>query len=231
MATDTRPAAVQVPPLRHGDRMDVAEFERRWDAMPEVTTAELIDGVVYMTPVSRSHGVTHFDLLTWLGLYRLLTPGVEGADNASVRIRPRNMPQPDGLLRILESHGGRSRVGDGDILEGAAELVAEVSVTTADHDLGAKREVYRRLGVQEYVVWRVEDRAVDWFVLREGVYVPLAPGPDGVFRSEVFPGLWLNPAALIAGDGAALLRTAQEGHGTPEHAAFIRELERRAAAG
>lgn len=231
MATDIRPAAVAVPPLRHGDRMDVAEFERRWDAMPEVKKAELIDGVVYMTPVSAAHGVPHFNFNTWLGLYQLLTPGVEGADNTSVRVGPRNMPQPDTLLRVLESYGGRSRVGPDGLLEGGPELAAEVSVTTTAHDLGAKREVYRRLGVQEYLVWRVEDRAVDWFVLRGGVYVPLAPGPDGVFRSEVFPGLWLNPAALIAGDAAALLRTAQEGHGTPEHAAFIRELERRAAGG
>lgn len=231
MATDIRPPALVVPPLRDGDRMDVAEFERRWGATPEVTKAELIDGVVHMAPVSAAHGVPHFNFNTWLGLYQLRTPGTEGADNTSVRVGPRNMPQPDILLRVLESHGGRSRVGAGGLIEGGPELVAEVSHTTADHDLGAKRDVYRRLGVQEYIVWRVEDRAVDWFVLRGDVYFPLAPGPDGVVRSEVFPGLWLNPAALIAGDAAALLRTAQEGHGSPEHAAFVQELGRRAAGG
>ncbi|MBX9580671.1 MAG: Uma2 family endonuclease [Gemmataceae bacterium] len=91
--------------------------------------------------------------------------------------------------------------------------------------------MYRRLGVPEYIVWRVEDRAVDWFVLREGVYVPLDPGLDGVIRSEVFPGLWLDVAALNAGGGAALLRTAQLGHGRPEHPALLRELQRRAAGG
>lgn len=229
MATDIRTPAVAVPPLRDGDRMDVAEFERRWDAMPEVRNAELIDGVVRMPPaLSVDHGDTHFDLITWLGLYRILTPGVAGSDNASVRFDRRNMPQPDALLRVLESHGGRSRVGPGRILEGPPELVAEVSVTTADYDLGAKRDVYRRLGVPEYIVWRVEDRAVDWFALRGDVYFPLDPGPDGVIRSAVFPGLWLHPAALVAGDAAALLRTAQEGHGTPEHGAFVAELRRRA---
>jgi Uma2 family endonuclease len=227
MATDVRMPATGVPPLRDGDRLSRAEFERRWDATPEVKEAELIDGVVHMPPLSRHHGTPHFSLIGWLCMYQMLTPGTEGADNASVRFDDLNMPQPDALLRILESHGGRSRVSADGYFEGGPELIAEVSRTTADEDLGAKREVYRRHKVPEYIVWRVADKALDWYVLRGEYYLNLDPGPDGVLRSEVFPGLWLDPAALIRGDSARVLAVAQLGHGSPEHTAFVAGLRRR----
>jgi Uma2 family endonuclease len=228
MATDVRIPVVEVPPLQDGDRLSRIEFERRWDAMPEVKEAELIDGVVYMPALSRRHGTPHFGLITWLGMYQMLTPGTEGADNASVRFDDQNMPQPDALLRILESHGGnRCRATADGYLEGGPELIVEVSLTTADDDLGPKREVYRRHKVAEYIVWRVADRAVDWFILRGDYYFPLAPGADGIIRSEVFPGLWLDPAALIRGDAARVLTVAQLGHGSPEHNAFSAELRQR----
>ncbi len=47
-------------------------------------------------------------------------------------------------------------------------------------------------------------------------------------KGEVFPGLWLDAAALINGDSARVLTAAQLGHGSPEHTAFIAELRRRA---
>jgi hypothetical protein len=65
---------------------------------------------------------------------------------------------------------------------------------------------------------------VDWFVLRESVYQPLTPDEAGVLRSEVFPGLWLQPAALWSGDLASLLATLQQGLASPEHAAYVERL-------
>ena len=228
MATDINVLGVEVPPLQAGDRLTLAEFERRWDGMPEVVKAELIDGVVYMPPaLSIDHGAPHFDLITWLGYYRMLTPGVGGADNASVRFGGDNMPQPDALLHILESHGGRCKVTADRYLEGAPELIAEIASSTTKIDMGVKRELYRRFGVREYIVWRVAERAVDWFTLRNGHYFPLDSDPEGVIRSEVFPGLWLDPAALVTGNAAKLLSVAQQGHGSPEHCSFIAELQRR----
>lgn len=223
MATDVREPATAVPLLRHGDRLTRAEFERRWAAMPDLKHAELLDGRVYlMAPVSRSHGNPHFDLIKWLGLYEVLTAGVEGADNTSLRLDDDNMPQPDALLRVTRA--GRSTVDDDDMYSGPPELVAEVARSSAGYDLGEKKGLYRAKGVQEYVVWRVDAGAVDWFALRPTGYEPLPVGADGIVRSEVFPGLWLDPAALVAGDKAALLRAAQLGHGSPEHAAFVRRL-------
>lgn len=223
MATDVREPATGVPPLRHGDTLTRAEFERRWDAMPDLKRAELINGRVYlMPPVSREHGEFHFDLIAWLGMYRMLTPGTAGADNASVRFDDENMPQPDALLRVVQ--GGSSRVDADDILSGPPELVAEVARSSAGYDLGEKKTLYRERGVREYIVWRVGAGAVDWFALRPTGYELLPVGTDGVVRSEVFPGLWLDPAALVSGNGPALLRAAQLGHGSPEHAAFVRRL-------
>src|SRR5262245_22343202 len=88
---------VDVPPLRAGDRLSRGEFERRYEAMPEVNKAELIEGVVYMpSPTSlNEHGGPHFDLIGWLALYRAFTPGVQGGDSTTVRLDEDNEPQSD----------------------------------------------------------------------------------------------------------------------------------------
>jgi hypothetical protein len=88
--------------------------------------------------------------------------------------------------------------------------------------------VYRRNQVSEYVVWRVYDEAIDWFVYRAGEFVSAEPDPaDGLFKSTAFPGLWLDPAALIRRDLAAVLAALTRGLASPEHAAFVRQLAAR----
>ncbi|HSI34276.1 MAG TPA: Uma2 family endonuclease, partial [Tepidisphaeraceae bacterium] len=96
------------------------------------------------------------------------------------------------------------------------------------YDLHAKLNVYRRHGVREYVVWRTADRAIDYFALRDGAFVPLAAGAGGVFKSVVFPGLWLDSRALIGGNPAKVLATLQKGIKSKAHAAFVAGLRKRA---
>lgn len=233
-----RPA---IPPLRNGDRLTADEFERRYDAMPHLKKAELIEGVVYIpspdfypaegtptdmaSPVSfRRHARPHFRLINWLGHYGELTPGVEGGDNGSLRLDTGNMPQPDAFLLVLPECGGQARISADDFVEGAPELVAEVAYSSVSYDLHAKLNAYQRNGVREYVIWRVEEAAIDWFVLRDGRYEPLPAGADGRLRSEVFPGLWLDAAALIGGDMATVFRVVQAGLASPEHLAFAGRL-------
>ena len=218
------------PPLENGDRPTRTEFERRYDAMPEVKKAELIDGVVFMgSPVGlRRHPEPHFNLIGWLARSSADTPGHLGGDNGSIRLDFDNMPQPDILLMIRPENGGQVRVGEDDIAEGAPELVIEVASGSVSHDLHAKLDVYRRNGAREYLVWRVRDRAFDWFALREGRIDRITPGPDGSLRSEVFPGLWLDPEALIRGDLPAAFEAVGRGLATPEHAAFVERLARAA---
>jgi Uma2 family endonuclease len=225
--TDTRSASPPkgIPVLRAGDHLTASEFERRYQAMPPHLKAELIEGVVYMpSPVStEDHGDPHFDLIGWLGHYRTYTPGVRGGDNATIRLDADNVPQPDAHLRILPECGGRTSL-EGGYLRGAPELLAEVSASSASYDLHEKLNAYRRNGVQEYLVWRVEDQAVDWFVLHEGRFAPLPLTPDGLYKSRVFPGLWLDPAALVRGDMVQVLHVLDLGLASPEHAEFKKQL-------
>jgi Uma2 family endonuclease len=224
----TKPDIVaRVPPLQPGDRLTRNEFERRYEAMPDVTKAELIEGVVYMpSPMSaEEHGEPHFDFVTWLGVYRAHTPGLRGGDNSTLRLDMDNEPQPDAYLRLLPECGGQSRLVEG-YVEGAPELITEIAASSVSYDLHDKLNAYRRNRVLEYVVWRVWDREIDWFVWQDGRY-ERAAADDGIFKSRVFPGLWLDGAAAIRGDMARVLEVLQQGLSTSEHASFVEKIRNR----
>lgn len=216
-----------LPPLQNGDRLTAEEFERRYDAMPDLRKAELINGVVYMaSPVSfEAHAVPHFDFIGWLGLYRMATLGIRGGDNSTLRLPLRNRPQPDACLIILPQFGGQVRIDRDGYIVGGPEFAGEIAATSANYDLHDKLEVYRANDVQEYVVWRVFDRVIDWFILRNGQYERLPLSPSGIYQSEVLPGLWLDPAALITGDMARVAQVVQQGIASAEHAAFLVRLQ------
>lgn len=221
----SRPA---IPPLQNGDRLSGDEFERRYDATPNLKKAELIDGVVYMPPPPVSdeyHGSPHFDIIGWLAVYRAATPGVRGGDNSTLRMDLNNKPQPDAYLRILTECGGQSRIDQDGYVAGAPELITEVAGSSVSYDLHVKLNLYQEQGVKEYLVWRVFDNAIDWMILRGGRYEPL-PLKDAIYKSEIFPGLWLDPAAMLNGDVASVMQTLQKGLATPEHQAFLARLQK-----
>src|SRR5437667_6382234 len=117
----TNPSAPEegIPPLETGDRLSRAEFERRYDAMPRLKKAELIEGVVYVpSPVRlRRHGRPRAHLIHWLVDYEAATTGVIVADNTSVRLDLKNEPQPDAVLLIEPDHGGQARISADDYVE------------------------------------------------------------------------------------------------------------------
>jgi hypothetical protein len=232
--TTQTPAARPVPtvtlPLEPGDHLSAEEFERRFDAMPGLKKAELIEGVVYTpSPVQIGvHGEPDQDIAGWLCVYKAFTPGTQGGSNATVRLDKRNRPQPDSLLRILPEYGGRTTTVD-DYVVGGPELNTEVAASSASYDLHVKFEAFWRNGVQEYVVWRVLDRAVDWFVRGAEQYERLVVD-DGIYKSRIFPGLWLDAQAIIEGDMARVFAALQQGLESPEHKAFCEELQRRRGA-
>ena len=219
----------QVPALCTGDRLTRAEFERRYSAMPNVKKAELIEGVVYMPPpvTHKNHGRPHLLMNLWVGGYWCATPGTDAGDNSTVRLDWENEPQPDIMLRILPQFGGKSR-DDEEYIGGPPELIVEIAASSASYDLHDKLRAYQRNGVCEYLVWRVLESAIDWFVLREGRFERLPLSEAGHYHSETFPGLWLDPAAVLRGDFAQVTAVLQQGLASPEHAAFIAKL---AAAG
>lgn len=225
-------AVAAIPPLEAGDRLTRSEFERRYKAMPHINKAELIEGVVYMpSPVRfRKHGEPHQNTVTVLGTYAAYTPGVRAGDNATVRLDGDNEPQPDISLLIDPQCGGRTRISEDDYLEGGPELVVEIASSTASYDLHDKFKAYRRNGVQEYIVWRVDDGEIDWFRLEAEVYVRMQPDARGIIRSQLFPGLWLNIWALLDEQLDKALADLQKGLKGKEHAAFVKRLAKKTAA-
>jgi len=221
----------RIPPLENGDHLTATEFLRRYEAMPEVKKAELINGIVHMASPLRAdqHGDPDFLMQSRLGAYAMRTPGVTGSSNATVRLGPDDVPQPDISLRLLPECGGRSRVGPDGLLYGAPELVIEIAASSVSIDTREKFHAYRRSGVQEYIVWRVEDEAVDWWHLVDDDYLPLPASDDGILRSRLFPGLWLNPDALLNEDGARLLETLHAGMESEEYKTFAASLKERMA--
>jgi Uma2 family endonuclease len=220
------PTIRKMPILESGDRLSRAEFERRYQALPQIKKAELIEGVVYVaSPVRiKQHGEPHGDIITWLGLYKVATPGVMLGDNPTVRLDFDNEPQPDALLRIDETKGGQSRISADDYLEGAPELIVEIAASSASYDLYDKLRAYRRNGVREYLVWLTQEQAFRWYVLQEGEYVQQQPDGLGVLRSQVFPGLQLAVEALLAGEMQRVLVVLQEGIDSEMHQRFVARL-------
>ena len=228
LATSTvQPSTQRIPPLQNGDHLTREEFERRFDATPGLKKAELIEGVVYMPPPvsARGHSRPHVEIATWIGTYSAATPGTFAGDSGSIRMDLDNMPQPDVYLFIPPPHGTQARIGGDDYVEGAPELVIEVSASSASYDLHEKLRVYRRNGVREYIVWRTFDKALDYFVLRASEYVRHGADEQGRYKSEVFPGLWLDSVNLLNSDLASVLKYVQEGIVSPEHTRFVSSLQ------
>ena len=201
-------------PLQEGDRLTLDEFLRRWEAMPDLYRAELIDGVVSMpSPITKTHSRYQWLLNGWLNHYETLVPGCAGLASGTWLMSTNSAPQPD-LAFILEPEAGGQSGQTGNYSSGAPELVIEVSHTTSAKDKGAKLRLYERSGVREYVTVRPAVQEIVWRELVDGCYRQIPLDSDGLLRSRVFPGLWLDPAALWAQDAASLAAAVQRGIAT-----------------
>jgi Uma2 family endonuclease len=194
--------------------------------MPEDVRAELIGGVVYMSsPLRARHGRAGSDLTWWLGNYRVTTPGTDSVGHATHILGRNSELQPDGCLFILPEFGGQVREDDDGYFTGAPELVAEISASTESIDLHAKKTDYEKAGVREYVVAALRRETVFWFVRRRGKFKEIGPDADGIYRAQVFPGLWLDPVALVRRNTKRLQAVLEQGLAAPEHAAFVSKLK------
>jgi hypothetical protein len=216
----------QVPPLHHGDSLTREEFLRRWEANPEIQNAELIGGIVYMSsPVSVEHGDRDSHVGGWLWYYSTFTPGTASGHNTTSFLLD-DTAQPDLNLRILPEYGGGSWV-DGKFLHGVPELLAEICASSAAYDLHVKLDLYEAAKVPEYLAVVLYEKEIRWHSYVDGAYQLVPPDADGIWRSLVFPGLWLDGAALLRGDMPRVLATLQEGLKSPAHEALVADLRRR----
>ena len=216
---------IATPSLETGDNLSRDEFLAIWEQLPDIKFAELIGGIVYMpSPLRKEHARGDRRILAWLGVYEAHTPGCDGGANVTSLIGE-DCPQPDNYLAILEEYGGASW-GE-KYLEGAPELIAETSFSSASIDLHQKFELYEKAGVQEYLVVLLKKKEIRWHRLVKGKYKKMSADTGGILRSRIFPGLWLDGKAFFANDMAKVLATLQEGLASPEHERFIAELARR----
>jgi hypothetical protein len=225
IARRSKPIIEEVPPLANGDHLDQKTFHERYEAMPSHVRAELIGGIVFMSsPQKKPHGRHHLRFSRWLDEYEEATPGTEAYVNSTDILGPDSEPQPDGCLLIVPECGGQTWDDEKGFINGAPEWIGEISDSTESIDLSRKKLIYEKAGVREYMVAALRSREVFWFVRRRGKFKELVREADGSFRSEVFPGLWLDPAALLRRDRKGMLAVLRRGLASPEHAAFVAKL-------
>jgi hypothetical protein len=227
LANGSATTTLEPPPLRNGDKLTRAEFLARWEQHPGIKFAELIGGIVHMpSPLSFLHGVTDHNVALWLATYRVHTPGTESGSNVTTLMQGDETPQPDDFLRISPEYGGRSR-NAGLYIAGSPEHLTEISVTSVSIDMTQKFDLYERMGVLEYVAILMYEKEIRWHRLTAKGYKLVAPSEKMIWKSKIFPGLWLDGKAMLANDGAKVLATLRKGLRSPEHAAFVKKLAKR----
>jgi Uma2 family endonuclease len=210
----------EAQPLITGIRLSREEFLRRWESLPELKKAELIEGIVFVpSPVGRRHSFFDTKLSAWLFLYAAHTPWTEAGSDATCDLIG-SMPQPDSFLLIL----GGNETHEKKFVDVAPELVVEICDTSTDYDYGPKLDLYRRAGVKEYITVDTMHGWLVWRILIDGDYKHLAAGDEGVLRSPTFPGLWLNPEHVWLADSIPMIELLQQGIASPEHSAFVQSL-------
>jgi Uma2 family endonuclease len=230
MATAKPLRSKRLPPLENGDRLDQPTFHARYQAMPEDCRAELIGGIVYMpSPQKIPHSKAQQLVVRWLDEYAEVTPGTEALLNNTQILGPDSEPEPDACLFVAPECGGRVYADKDDYLHGAPELIVEVSSSTESIDLHRKKQDYQEAGVGEYVVLALRTQQVFWFLRKRGKYREVPLPADGIFRSRMFPGLWLDAEAMLRCHRPGVLAVLRQGVATPEHAAFVAKLQKNAA--
>jgi hypothetical protein len=225
MSTVQRPERKTLPPLENGQHLDQPTFHERYEAMPPESRAELVGGVVYMpSPMRFDHGSWTRMVSGWLDRYERFTPGIQGADGATVKLYSDGELQPACFLFIPSALGGQSAVDAEGYITGAPEFVAEIARSSRHFDLGKKKADYERAGVLEYLVVELDPDRIHWFMRRHNRFVSVRPGPDGIYRSKVFLGLWLDPAALFSLDRVRRDEVLEQGIESAAHQAFVAKL-------
>ena len=220
----------ELPPLQNGDHLDQPTFHARYQAMPGHVRAELIGGIVFMaSPVRKPHRRHNGLVVWWLYEYEAATPAVEALDSGTTILGEDSEPEPDASLHLLPQFGGLTQEDERGYVIGAPELVVEVAHATEAIDLHRKKADYEQAGISEYLVLLLWSHEVRWFYLDAGRFQQLQPDADGILRSRRFPGLWLDPTALLNKDQARLREVLQAGLASPEHAAWLAQLSQQAA--
>jgi hypothetical protein len=130
----------RILPLANGDRLTVAEFERRSTAIPKNVKAELIEGMVNMASPLRHdvHALPHGLLAGWITYYFAKTPGLLSfGDSGTVRLDNDNELQPDLYLLLPPHAGGRAMIDADGYIAGPPAMVCEIAAPSVSIDLSS----------------------------------------------------------------------------------------------
>ena len=182
--------------LAQDDESGIAmSYDEFLDWADEDTLAEWVNGKVVMTsPASLRHQL----IAQFLG--RVLAGYVEVDRLGIIVSAPFQMKleqsgrEPD-VFFLAEAHRNRLHAT---YLDGPADLVIEIlPPERVGRDRGEKFYEYEQAGIPEY--WLIDDatqRAEFYQLDARGRYQLVAPGDDGVYRSKILPGFWLEVAWL-----------------------------------
>jgi Uma2 family endonuclease len=162
----------------------------------EVVTAEgakadLIDGIIYMTPPENLDANDLFFLLS--GVIRDYCEhfglGKVVGSRVAFKLNKKNGPEPD-LAVVLSQHADRLKKAH---VAGPADFVLEiVSPESVDRDYVKKRKQYEKFGFTEY--WIVDEDMRKVTLLRlDGDKYREVKVSKGILASKVLPGFWLRP--------------------------------------
>ena len=207
--------------------MDQKTFHELYKQTPDGFKAELIGGIVFMASPTKfeGHGDPHSLMNGWLFNYRARTRGIRLGDNATNILDEANEPQPDLTMFLRPEAGGQCTINDEDYVVGPAELLVEVANSSVSIDRHAKFHNYERAGVLEYLIVIVQSQEIEWYSLVKGSYVLIESDADGILKSRIFPGLWLDPEAVFEEEPTRLLEVLNEGLASDEHTKFVKKLE------
>ena len=184
------------------------------------------------SPVRNSHNEATSLVVWWLVTYTASTPGGRVAARTARAPGFGQRGPPDALLRLVaDSRWRYAHMSRGEpYRRPAPELVAGWRSVALRYDVRVKRRIYRRNGVREYLIWRVEDRVIDWFYLTRMTTSPCRLIRKGSCEAA-FPGLWLAVQALLEGDLATVLAALQNGLQSAGHIAFVKQLQQELSGG
>lgn len=165
-------------------------FASLFDVIPEDCKADVIDGVVYLSPPQT---IEENDLVSWLCIalgtfVEELHLGLVTINKVAYRLDDANGPEPD-VAFIRAQRGDVIRRA---YVDGPPDLAVEiVSPESVDRDYELKRRLYERFGVGEYWIIDPDESTALFLILESGAYVEASL--DGtIFHSRVLPGLTLD---------------------------------------
>jgi Uma2 family endonuclease len=171
---------------------EMMTYEQFLEWLDEDTHAEWVHGeVVFMSPIDDQHQDLAGFLLTSIRIFAEANRlGVVRHEPTQMKTSPDLPGRAPDILFVANAHLSRLKKT---YVDGPADLVAEiVSPDSGARDRGDKYYEYEQGGVREYWLIDPQRKQAEFYVRDEAGIYQLSPIADGIFRSTVLDGLWLQ---------------------------------------